>query len=124
MATIHSLDANLAYLRHLVGAGFQGFASARSGAGGRVFTLPLQSLVWTPAAVGAAIGMLSTGLAARRKGRMRLAISGLTGSALGCGAALAWASRGFVGSAARQTAHQVNAVRDAHWLESHPIDYA
>ena len=51
-------------------------------------------------------------------------MGGLVGGAFGAAAALAWASRGFAGIAARKAVLQVNAARDAHWLETHPIDYA
>jgi hypothetical protein len=37
---------------------------------------------------------------------------------------VAWASRRVTGSAAKRAIGGVNNVRDARWLERHPIDYA
>jgi hypothetical protein len=37
---------------------------------------------------------------------------------------LAWASRGYTGSAARGAIKKINVVRDARWLEKNPINYA
>jgi hypothetical protein len=51
-------------------------------------------------------------------------MGGLVGSALGFGGGVAWASRGFTGTAARHAIRGVNNVRDARWLERNPIDYA
>ena len=116
-------DPDLAYLKTLIGAGLNGISTAKSELGGRVFTPPLQAAVWKPLAVGAAVGALGTRLKGdRRPGS--IAAGSLLGSLIGFGAALAWTSRTFTGSAGRKAVHLVNATRDAHWLESNPIDYA
>jgi hypothetical protein len=67
---------------------------------------------------------LGTRLIGNRKSVSRLGMGGLLGSAVGFGAAFAWASRADSGCAARRAIRLVNAARDAHWLETHPIDYA
>jgi hypothetical protein len=124
METVRSLESDLAYLKQLVGAGLNGIGSARHELDGNMFTSPLQAVVWTPTAIGATIGMLGTRLIANRKSLSSVAIGGLVGSVLGVGAALAWSSRRFTGLAARKAVRHVNAARDAHWLETNPIDYA
>lgn len=124
METIRLLESDITYLKQLARAGLDGINSARHELNGGVFSSPLQTAVWKPAALGASIGMLSAHLIANRKSVSRVAMGGLVGSAFGLGAALAWASRGFMRPAARAAMRRVNAARDARWLESHPIDYA
>ncbi len=123
MEPFQARTPDLAYLKQLVSAGRHGIASARQETGGGVFAPPLQNVVWTPAVVGAALGALGTRLRGSRKARS-LALGGLAGGAIACAAVMAWASRRFTGCAARRVASHVSAVRDARWLESHPIDYA
>ena len=118
------MSFNLRYAKQLIGAGLDGIAAARQESNGAIFTPPLQTVAWTPTAIGAMIGALGTRLIRRDKGASGAAIGGLIGSVFGFGAALAWASRDFTGPAARKTLRGVNTVRDAHWLESHPITYA
>jgi hypothetical protein len=124
METVHSLKSNLAYLKQLFGAGLEGVGSARREIDGRVFTSPLPPVAWTHAAIGAMIGMLSTRVIRNGKSAPKMATGGLIGSVLGLGAGLAWASRGLIRPAARTTVRRVNAIRDARWLETHPINYA
>jgi hypothetical protein len=123
MPSLRSLESDLAYVRELLGAGADGIASARRELAGRVFTPPLHPAAWTPAAVGATVG-LTARLMSKRNSRSSVAMSGLVGTVLGFGAALAWTSRGFTALACRRAVRHVNATRDAHWLEAHPIDYA
>ena len=123
MARIRSLQSDLAYVKELLGAGADGIASARRELAGPVFRPPLHAAAWTPAAVGATVG-LTTGLIGKRKSASSVAMGGLVGSVLGFGAAMAWTSRHFTAAACRRAVRHVNATRDAHWLEAHPIDYA
>jgi hypothetical protein len=123
MANVRSLESDLAYVKALLGAGAVGIASARRELAGRVFAPPLHPAAWTPAAVGATVG-LTTGLIRKRKSRSSVAIGGLVGSVLGFSAALAWTSRHFTAVVCRRAVRHVNATRDAHWLEANPIDYA
>lgn len=118
----HSLKA--AYIKELVRAGLDGIAAARHEMGGAAFSPAPEAVLWTPAAVGAALGVLSTRLIGNRKSVSHLGMGGLVGSVVGFGAGFAWASRGYSGCAARRAIRFVNAARDAHWLETHPIDYA
>jgi hypothetical protein len=123
MGTVHSIGSNLAYLKQLVGAALDGIDSARHELNCGVYTSPFQAVVWTPA-IGATIGMLSTRLIGNRKSASSVAIGGLVGSVLGFAAGLVWTSRRLIGPSACTAIRRVNATRDAHWLETHPIDYA
>ena len=124
METAHSLQLDLTYLKQLIGAGLDGIESARREIDGAVFVSPSRPEVWQPAAIGTIIGILTTPSAGSRKTASRAALGGLIGGVLGLGAGLAWASRGFIGHAARAAVRRVNITRDIHWLETHPIDYA
>jgi hypothetical protein len=48
----------------------------------------------------------------------------MLGSAIGFCAGFAWGTRELTGSMGRASLKQMGAVRDQHWLERHPIDYA
>ena len=124
METSHSLQLDLSYLKQLIGAGLDGIETARREIDAGVFVSPSRPHVWKPAAIGTTIGVLATRSAARRKSASRTALGGLVGGALGLGVALAWASRASIRHAARTAARRVNLTRDAHWLETHPINYA
>jgi hypothetical protein len=118
------LASDIAYFKDLTRAGLDGIASARNETSGGVFTPASKTATWTPAAIGAAIGILSTCFNKDRRSVPRAAIGGLVGSALGFGGGVAWSSGFFTGTAARRAIGGVNSVRDARWLERHPIDYA
>ena len=123
MTSSSLLASDIAYLGNLIKAGLNGITSARNERSG-VFTPRWKAAAWTPALVGAALGALSTCFDKDRRSVPRAAIGGLVGSALGFGGGVAWASRGFTGTAARHAIRGVNNVRDARWLERNPIDYA
>jgi hypothetical protein len=117
-----SFRSDMAYLGGLVGAGLDGIASARLERNSPAFARP--PLVFAPTALGAAVGALGTRLLGKRKSSSNVVMGGLVGSMVGCGAAVAWASRGSVLPAFRGAIREVSAVRDARWLEINPIDYA
>jgi hypothetical protein len=119
-----SLKCDITYISHLTKAVFDGLTSAPKGTASRGFTPILTATAWTPTAIGAAVGVLSARLSRRHRSGYRVAVGGLVGSALGFGAGVAWTSRDFTGAVARSTIQKVNSVRDAHWLERNPIDYA
>jgi hypothetical protein len=48
----------------------------------------------------------------------------LLGGALGFGVGVAWESRRLTTSVASGAAKSISKVRDEHWLEKNPIDYA
>jgi len=117
-----SLGSDRHYLRELIGAGIDGIAAARREQAG-IFHPPIHTAVWPPFAIGATVGALGTHLTGKRK-PSTVAMGTVVGSLIGIGAALAWTSRGFAGSAVRRATQSVNASRDLHWLETHPITYA
>jgi hypothetical protein len=119
-----NVKSDLVYARKLVEAGVNGVATAWEKAGDRPLEPMTGSAVWMPAGIGAAAGLLSVCLNRNRRSASSLAAFGLLGSVLGFGAAVAWASRDFSGTAVRTARHKVNTLRDARWLEHHPIDYA
>ncbi len=119
MEAVIPLASDIAYVGHLIGAGWQGATRVRARPDG-----PLEAGLLTPVAIGAALGALSVRVFGRRKSASTVALGGMIGTIVGCGAALVWASRGLVAPAARGAALRMGAVRDARWLASHPINYA
>jgi hypothetical protein len=115
------LTSNLRYFVTLVKAATDGASSALKTA-----SMPslLRGPVWAPAAVGAVVGASTMRLRKQRKPGYSVAVGGLVGTLLGFGCGLVWAWRGTTGTVARGSMQKVNAVRDAHWVESNPIDYA
>jgi hypothetical protein len=118
------LASDIMYVRNMIGAGLNGINSVRDEAYVAGLTPAMKDAGWTPAVLGAAIGVLSTCFDKDRRSVPRVAIAGLVGSALGFGGGVAWRSRRFTGIAARRAIRGVNSVRDARWLEKNPIDYA
>jgi len=51
-------------------------------------------------------------------------VYGFLGGAIGFGAGLLWESRLLTASVACGALRNIDRVRDEHWLERHPIDYA
>jgi hypothetical protein len=79
---------------------------------------------WKPAAMGACIGVLSSYSGNGRKSIPKAFAYGFLGGAIGFGAGVAWGSRRLVASVAVGARKNMGRVRDEHWLEEHPIDYA
>jgi hypothetical protein len=77
-----------------------------------------------PAAIGACIGVLGSCPANRDKSIVRLLAFGLLGGAIGFGTGFAWRNRRLAASVAGGALRNIGRVRDEHWLEQHPIDYA
>ncbi len=117
-----SLKSDITYFGKLLGAGWDGVTSARK-ADDRSAASAWTAAVWTPAAIGAAVGIVGASFRNRRSG-YRVALGGLIGSVLGLGSGVAWASRDVTEAAARNAVRRINTVRDARWLEKNPIAYA
>lgn len=60
----------------------------------------------------------------RHKSVRKMLAYSFMGSAIGFSLGLAWKSRRLTESVASGALHSIGKVRDEHWLESHPIDYA
>jgi len=109
-----------------------GLAGARSGQeaflNGKPLTPFLSRAVRnasTPTAVGVIVGMLGSFSGRRNHGcASRSLVFGLLGGAIGLGISIAWQSRALTASAASSALRNISRVRDEHWLQTHPIDYA
>ena len=58
------------------------------------------------------------------RSRARILTSGLFGGLVGLAAAVVWDTRLLAASAAGGALARIEKVRDEHWLERNPIDYA
>jgi len=102
MTIARSTRSELSYIRQLVEAGWNGGLE-----------------LIAPAAIGASLGVIGATYDKKRTSAARLTVAALIGTAVGLGAAAVWAPRGSAGN----TLRKINAVRDIHWLEKHPIAY-
>jgi len=118
----------LAYGRRLVNAGISGIRTGRENfdpqrASALVSNSAEESLKL--AVVGACLGILPACLMRRRSSRLSSAlVLGAAGSALGFCAGFSWKTRKLTSTLARSAVREVRRVKDEHWLETNPIDYA
>jgi len=128
MSLLRWSKSEAAYGRKVLGSGLEGARSGREAfLNGRPLTSFLSESVrqaMNPAALGACIGVLSTCPGYKHKSVARVAAFGLLGCAFGFGAGVAWGSRRLTASVVSATLRNIGTVRDEHWLERHPIDYA
>ena len=122
------LKSNLRYGRALVKSGVSGLSSGREA---HLQGQPLSSALSQSAraslgmaAVGACLGLLRYYLPARKARAAQSVACGVVGSAIGFVAGFAWTTRDLTESMANSAFKQMNVVRDEHWLDRHPIDYA
>lgn len=117
-----------AYGRRLVRAGISGIRTGRENfdpqrASALVSNSAEESLKL--AVVGACLGILPACLMRRRSSRFSSALAlGVAGSALGFCAGFSWKTRKLTSSLAHSAMREVRRVKDEHWLETNPIDYA
>lgn len=120
--------SNLEYGRKVLNSGLEGARSGREAfLNGRSLTPFLSKSVcsaWKPTVIGACIGVVGGSLGNRHKSTSRTLACGLFGGAIGLTTALAWGSRRLTASVACGALRNIDKVRDEHWLERHPIDYA
>jgi len=120
--------ATVDYGRKVLNSGLNGARSGREAfLHGRSLGLFLRESrrdAWKPVLAGACIGVLSSYPGRHRKSVTRAFVWGLLGAALGLGAGVAWNSRSLTASVANAALKNIGEVRDEHWLERHPIDYA
>ncbi|HUI82822.1 MAG TPA: hypothetical protein VL240_01290 [Candidatus Binatia bacterium] len=123
-----SITSNLRYGRELVRSGVCGLSNGREAHlnGRPISDLLAQSARASVglATLGACAGLLRYYLPARRARIAQTLACGLVGSALGFLAAFAWGTRELTESMTRSAVKEMATVRDQHWLERHPIDYA
>lgn len=79
---------------------------------------------WKPAVLGTCLGVLASYPVNGHRRRGRALACGLLGGAIGFSAGMVWGSRRLGRSFAAGAFKSINKVRDEHWLEKHPIDYA
>ena len=118
---LQSTTSNSHYVLDLVRAGMKGMRSAPRQAG---IPRNLMTSAWAPAAIGAIVGASTVSLDRRRKSVYDVAKGGFVGSVVAIGCSVAWNLGKPTGVAARSAWRSMNQVRDAHWLERNPIDYA
>ncbi len=108
-----------------------GLAGARSGQEaflhGRSLTPFLGKVIrnsLTPAAVGACLGLLGSCPGNRQRSVHKALAFGFLGWVIGLGVGVAWESRGLTASVTGDAMKNIGRVRDEHWFDRHPIDYA
>lgn len=123
------VKSSLDYGRKLVDSGIEGARSSRdTSLGAKPVAMVLSRSArdsWGPAVIGASIGVLSAYL--QRKHRHARAVAmgyTLLGAVVGFGTGMAWGTRRLTGTVVRGAKKGIDAVRDEHWLERHPINYA
>lgn len=116
------------YGRKLLDSGLEG---ARSGEGAFLNRKPLAPFLeesarhaLKPAAIGVLLGVLGSYAGNRHKSTSRALAYGLLGGAIGFGVGVAWCNYRLVASVASSAFRSMGKVRDEHWLENNPIDYA
>jgi hypothetical protein len=118
----------LDYGRTLVKSGVSGL---RSGRESHLHGRPLSEVLTQSAraslslaTLGACLGALRFCASDRRYRVPKTVAWSALGSALGFCAGFAWKTRELAASMGRGSLKQMGTVRDEHWLERHPIDYA
>jgi hypothetical protein len=116
------------YGRRVLNSGLEGVRSGREAfLNGRPLTPFFRESfrrALTPAAVGACLGVLSNCPSKRKQTVGRSLAFGAIGGLLGLAAGLLWENRFLAASSAGAAAARIGKVRDEHWLERNPIDYA
>ncbi len=128
MGTQELLHSNVSYGRELVKSGLAGLTS---GGEAHLQGQPLSDVLAESARgsvglamLGACAGLLRYYLPPRRRRVANSLACGFVGCAIGFVAAFAWQTRKLTGSMTSSAVKSMNVVRDQHWLELHPIDYA
>ena len=108
-----------------------GLAGARSGREAFLHGRPLTPYLGRAvrnasrhAVAGAILGVLGSYPGDRHRSASRTLAFGVFGWAIGLGVGIAWQSRRLTCSVATAALENIGRVRDEHWLERHPIDYA
>jgi len=120
--------SNGEYGRKLVHSGLEG---ARSGQEEFLAGKPIAPFLGksalsalTAAAIGTGIAILGALASDRRHSPTRILAWAAIGGVVGFGAGMAWESRELGESVVARALKNMEKVRDEHWLELNPIDYA
>jgi hypothetical protein len=121
-----SLSSTISYSRQLVGSGIEGASTAVHRAlRDESARDMLRRAVRSSCRAGVATACLAIAVSAVRKRSAGTAlVNGLAGGAIVFSAWMIWSSHDVTAAAGRGAVAGVNAARDAHWLQRHPIDYA
>jgi len=128
MKSLESMTNTVAYGRRLANAGLTGIRTGQQTASpDQSFSALLvdslrDSLML--AAVGACVGLLRPYVTRRRNRLPRALAGGAVGSALGLCAGFVWKTRAATSGLVHSARKEMDRVRDEHWLEMNPIDYA
>jgi len=119
-------SSNAAYGRRLVSSGLEGARSGREAFlhGGALAPYIRSSLrnALGPAAIGVCLGILDS--LPKKRCASRAVGFAMIGGIAGFGIGLVWQTRRLAARMACEVFESVERVRDEHWLEKHPIDYA
>jgi len=119
-------SSNAAYGRRLVSSGLEGARSGREALlhGGALAPYLRTSFrnALGPASVGVCLGLLAS-LGKKRCASRAIGFA-VIGGTVGFGIGLVWQTRSLAASMASEIFESIEKVRDEHWLEKHPIDYA
>jgi hypothetical protein len=119
---------NADYGRKLLNSGLEGARSGREAfLHGRPLALFLGESVryaLTPSAIGLCLGVLGSRSGNHHKSAGRAVAYGFLGGVIGLGVGIVWESRRLAASVASAVYGNIEKVRDEHWLEKNPIDYA
>ncbi len=121
------IRGELQYGRELLNSGLSGL---RRGRDSHLHGQPLSGVL-SESARGA-IGLAAIGTCAalfgscfsRRDRRAKVVGYGVAGSVIGLLVGLAWKTRELTACMGRSALKEMSTVRDEHWLQNHPIDYA
>ena len=120
--------SNIDYGRKLFDSGLEG---ARSGEGAFLHGKPLAPFLeesarhaLKPAVIGLLLGVLGSRAGNAHNSTGRALVFGLLGGAIGFGVGVAWGNRRLAASVTSSAFRSMGKVRDEHWLENNPIDYA
>jgi hypothetical protein len=122
------LKASVDYGQKVLNSGLEGARSGREAIFHGETLIPFLSEsvrnALAPAAVGACIGVWSSYPGKGHKSIGKALLYGFLGGAIGFGAGVTWKNRRFVATVAADALKNIDKVREEHWLEKHPIDYA
>jgi hypothetical protein len=120
--------SNADYGRKLLDSGLEGARSAEEEFFNRESITPFlyQSArhAITAAALGASIGLLGGVSGFRHRSPTRAIACGFLGAVIGFSAGAMWQGRHLGASVVSNALKNISRVRDEHWLEKNPIDYA
>ncbi|QOY88628.1 hypothetical protein [Paludibaculum fermentans] len=121
------VKSNIEYGRDLVESGLEGASTVRKASfrddeiAGEFSRAAEESLL--PTLLGICIGAAAGYITDDRKSKRGALIGGVVGGAIGFTGGLAWGSRRVTGALAGGAIKKINAARDEHWLEKHPVVY-